>query len=281
MNYKLRLFICSFLFLLPVFAHEFWLEPQQYLFSRADEISIRFRVGENFTGNNWTGNRQKINTLKLYYADITDDLSDALSDDEGDSLQFSIHEEGTAMIAFNSSNALIELDAAKFNAYINEEGLYNAIDLRKQRNETDSIGREYYQRSVKTIVQVGALKTNIYKKQTSLPVDIIPLSHPYQLKNGDSITVQVLFKGEPLSNAKIRTWHKLPTGVTSNSYSSNSKGEIRFPVTNSGEWMVSCVNMIHYPKGTGEIQPATIWQSYWGSLTWGYTGKDNSTVSAR
>ena len=276
MNYKLRLFICSFLFLLPVFAHEFWLEPQQYLFSRADEINIRFRVGENFTGNNWTGNRQKINTLKLFYADITDDLSDALSDDEGDSLQFSIHEEGTAMIAFNSSNALIELDAAKFNAYINKEGLYNAIDLRKQRNETDSIGREYYQRCVKTIVQVGAIKTNIYKKQTSLPVDIIPLSHPYQLKNGDSITVQVLFKGETLSNTKIHTWHKLPTGVTTNNYMSNAKGEIRFPVTTSGEWMVSCVQMIRLEGDT-----KAIWQSYWGSLTWGYTGKNNSTVSAR
>ncbi len=276
MNYKSRLFICSFLFLLPVFAHEFWLEPQQYLFSRADEISIRFRVGENFTGDNWTGNRQKINTLKLYYADITDDISDALSDDEGDSLQFSIHEEGTAMIAFNGKNSFIELDAANFNAYLEEDGLYNAIDLRKHLNETDSIGREYYQRSVKTIVQVGALKTNIYKKQTGLPVDIIPLSHPYQLKNGDSITVQVLFKGEPLSNAKIRTWHKLPTGVTSNSYSSNSKGEIRFPVTTSGEWMVSCVRMMRL-----EDNANANWQSYWGSLTWGYTGKNINTAVSR
>lgn len=276
MNYKSRLFICSLLFLLPVFAHEFWLEPQQYLFSRTDEINIRFRVGENFTGENWSGNRQKINTLKLYYADITDDLSDALSDDEGDSLQFSIHEEGTAMIAFNGKNSFIELDAANFNAYLEEDGLYNVIDLRKHLNETDSIGREFYQRSVKTIVQVGALKTNIYKKQTGLPVDIIPLSHPYQLKNGDSLTVQVLFKGEPLNNAKIRTWHKLPTGVTSNSYSSNSKGEIRFPVTTSGEWMVSCVQMIRL-EGDAKAN----WQSYWGSLTWGYTGKNITTAVSR
>lgn len=261
---------------LPLAGHEFWLQPQQYLFSRTDEVNIRFRVGEHFTGENWKGNRQKINILQLYYADVTDDLSDALSEDEGDSLQFSIHEEGTVMVAFNSSNAFIELDAAAFTTYLEEEELYNAIDLRKHLNETDSAGREYYQRSVKTIVQVGAFKTNIYKKQTGLPVDLIPLSHPYQLKNGDSITVQALFKGQPLSNAKIRTWHKLPTGVTSKSYSSNSKGEIRFPVTTSGEWMVSCVQMIRL-----EDDDKANWQSYWGSLTWGYTGKNIASTASR
>jgi uncharacterized GH25 family protein len=281
MNYKSLLFICSFLFVLPGLAHEFWLEPQQYLFSRTEEINIRFRVGEHFTGDNWTGNQQKINTLKLYYADITDDLSDALTDDEGDSLQFSIHEEGTAMVAFNSHNSFIQLDAKSFNEYLQEDGLQAAIDYRNQHNETDSAGKEYYQRSVKTLVQIGALKTNIYKKQTGLPVDLIPLSHPYQLKNGDSLTVQVLFNGNPLPNAIVRSWHKLPTGVTTTSYFSNANGEIRFAVTTSGEWMLSCVNMVHYPKGTDEIQPATVWQSYWGSLTWGYTGRNNSTAIAR
>ncbi|MFY7839093.1 MAG: DUF4198 domain-containing protein [Lacibacter sp.] len=275
LKYRLTyLFVLLLAMHLP--AHEFWLEPQQYLFSRTEEVNIRFRVGENFTGDNWMGNRQKVNELKLYYADVADDISDGLCDDEGDSLQFSIHEEGTVMVSFNNINSFIELDAAKFNAYLEEDGLQNAIDIRKQLNETDSAGREYYQRSVKTIVQVGAVKTAVYKKATNLPVDIIPLSHPYQLKNGDSITVQVLFKGQPLSNTKILTWHKLPTGVTTNHYMSNAKGEIRFPVTASGEWMVSCVRMIKL-----ENDPKAQWQSYWGSLTWGYTGKNIAATASR
>lgn len=276
MNYKSILFICSFLFVLPALANEFWLEPQQYLFSRADEVNIRFRTGEQFAGENWTGNRQEVKQLKLYFADITDDLSDALSDDEGDSLQFSIHEEGTAMLTFNNNNSFIEQDAATFNAYLEEEDLQTAINLRKHLNETDAAGKEYYQRSVKTIVQIGALKTTIYKKQTGLPVDIIPLAHPYQLKNGDSITVQVLFKGEPLNNAKILSWHKLPTGVTTNSYISNANGEIRFPVITSGEWMLSCVQMIRL-----EDDDKAQWQSYWGSLTWGYTGRNITAAASR
>ncbi len=264
------------LFVLPALAHEFWLEPQQYIFSRTEEINIRFKVGEAFTGENWSGNREKINELKLYYADIVDDLSEAVTDNEGDSLQFSIHEEGTAMVTFNNINSFIELEAEKFNAYLQEDGLQSAIDYRTHQNETDSIGREYYQRSVKTIVQVGALKTAVYKKQTSLPVDIIPLSHPYQLKDADSLSVKMLFKGEPLANTKIRVWHKLPGSVSDTSFISNEKGEIRFPVTISGEWMVSCVTMTRITD-----DPKAQWQSYWGSLTWGYTGKNKITSLAR
>jgi uncharacterized GH25 family protein len=275
LKYKLT-YLLVLLLVLPVLAHEFWLEPQQYIFSRTEEINIRFRVGEAFTGDNWKGSREKINELKLYYADITDDLSDGLTDDEGDSLQFSIHEEGTAMVTFNNINSFIDLEAEKFNAYLAEDGLQSAIDYRKQHNETDSAGREFYQRSVKTIVQVGALKTPVFKKQTTLPVDIIPLSHPYQLKDGDSLTVKVLFKDEPLVNSKIRVWHKLTGRVTDTSFISNEKGEISFPVNTTGEWMVSCVTMIRL---TNDAKAQ--WQSYWGSVTWGYTGKNKASVMAR
>jgi uncharacterized GH25 family protein len=275
LKYKLT-YLLILLLVLPALAHEFWLEPQQYIFSRTDEINIRFRVGESFTGNNWKGNREKVNELKIYYSDIVDDLSDAISDEEGDSLQFSIHEEGTAVVVFNNINSFIELEAATFNSYLLEDGLQSAIDYRKQHNETDSVGREFYQRSVKTIVQVGALKTPVYKKKTTLPVDIIPLSHPYQLKNGDSLTVKVLFKDESLINTKLRVWHKLMGRVITSSLLSNEKGEISFPVSTTGEWMVSCVTMIRLTD-----DPKAQWQSYWGSVTWGYTGKNKSTIMAR
>ncbi|MBP6686937.1 MAG: DUF4198 domain-containing protein [Lacibacter sp.] len=275
LKYKLT-YLLILILVLPSLAHEFWLEPQQYIFSRTDEINIRFRAGEAFTGDNWKGNRDKVSELKLYYADIVDDLSDALTDDEGDSLQFSIHEEGTAMVTFNNINSFIEQEAATFNSYLLEDGLQSAIDYRNQHNETDSIGREFYQRSVKTIVQVGTVKTDVYKKQTTLPVDIIPLSHPYKLSNGDTLKVKVLYRGEALANTKIRIWHKLLGKVTDTSFMSNAKGEISFPVNTTGEWMVSCVTMIRLAN-----DPKAQWQSYWGSVTWGYTGKNKSTSLAR
>jgi uncharacterized GH25 family protein len=267
---SLRSLLLTFCFLtvISLFAHDFWLEPQQYIFSRGEEINIRFKVGEGFAGENWTGSKEKINNLQFYYADVDDQLNDGLNNAPGDSLQFSLFEEGTAMVTFNSNNSFIELDAQKFNDYLQNEGLTTVIDYRKEQNETDSAGREYYQRSVKTIVQVGNKKTEVYKKQTSLPLDIIPLSHPYTIGNNQLMKVKFLFNGEPLANKKIKTWHKLLNQVTDSTLMSDEKGEISFPVETSGEWMLSCVHTIHIPNDS-----KAQWQSYWGSVTWGYTGR--------
>lgn len=255
----------------PILAHEFWLQPQQYLFSAGDEVNIRFKAGEGFSGENWKGNQRRVNELKLYYADVADNLKDALTDEEGDSVQFSLFEEGTAMLTFNSINSYLELDAVKFNEYLQEDGLTAAVDYRKEHHETDSMSRELYQRSVKTIVQVGSKKTDVCKRQTSLPLDLIPLTNPYTIRNHQLLKVKVIFQGQVLANAKLKAWHKLPGTVTDSSFTSDANGEISFPVETTGDWMVSCVHMIHL-----DADPKAQWQSYWGSVTWGYTG-NNST----
>jgi uncharacterized GH25 family protein len=276
---KLKSFFLSLLFIavLPVLAHEFWLEPQQYIFSRGEEVNIRFKVGEGFMGENWKGNHEKINFLNLYYGDVIDSsLNNNISEEKGDSLQFSMFEEGTVMVVFNNVNTFIELNPEKFEEYLVEDGLTNALDYRKQNNETDSNGREWYQRSVKTIVQVGNNKTEIFKKQTSLPLDIIPLSHPYAVAAKQTMKMKVLFNKQPLSNQKVRVWNKMPDGVTDSSYTSNENGEISFTVSPKGEWMVSCVNMVRL-----ENDAKAQWQSYWGSCTWGYTGKNTASLKSR
>ncbi len=276
MNNKSLTIILACLFVVPLLAHEFWLQPKQYLFSAGDEINIRFYVGENFTGNNWKGSRQKVNELKLYYADVTDDLSDALTDDEGDSLQFSMFEEGTAMITFNSTNSSIQLNAKDFNAYLEEDDLTDALEYRKQHNETDSSAKELYQRSVKTIVQVGNTKTDVCKKQTNLPLDIIPLSNPYSIANNQTMNVRVLFMGKPLPNTKMKTWQRIGSKVSDSSFITNEKGEFSFTLNTSGEWMVSCVHMMRLDENANAQ-----WQSYWGTVTWGYTGYAGTRLTSR
>lgn len=247
-------------------SHEFWLEPQYYIFQRGEEINLRMRVGEHFTGENWKGNREKINAVKLYFRDFTDDLSSHLSNATGDSIQFKIFEEGTAMVTFNNKNSFITLDAAQFNAYLEEDGITEAIAYRKAHQETDSAGREYYQRSVKCLLQVGQLKTDNVLQKTDLPLDIVPQANPYRLGNGDTLALQILFKGEPLSGKRMRIWHRLAGKVTEEQTTTDANGKMRIAVKNTGEWMISCVAMERL-----ENDSLAQWQSYWGSLTWGYT----------
>ncbi|MEO6315012.1 MAG: DUF4198 domain-containing protein [Chitinophagaceae bacterium] len=256
-------FIISFL-VGPLLAHEFWLQPEKFMYQPGENINTRFWVGEDFDGSNWGGNRAKVKSLQLYLNNIIDDLAGHVSEAAGDSLQLTISDEGTPMITFNSTNSFIQLDAVKFNAYLKEDGLTAAMAYRIAHHETDSSGREVYQRSVKTLLQVGDKKSNV-SKATNLPLDIIPLLNPYTLKDNDSLAVKLLFRNRPLTKHLVNVWHRINGKTTRQQYQTDELGKLRFPVATSGKWMVSAVNMMRLLN-----EPKADWQSIWGSCTWGY-----------
>jgi uncharacterized GH25 family protein len=262
---KIILVISLLTFISSLSAHEFWLTPEKFIYKRGDNINIRLLVGENFSGDNWKGNQEKTQSLKLYYGGVSDEISGYLGTNAGDSIQITMLDEGTCLVAFNSTNSFIELEASKFNEYLEEDGLTNALEFRKQNNEADSMGRELYQRCAKTFFQVGKKKDKTFSVVTGLPVDIIPASNPYQLKNQDSLKFKILYKNLPLTGALVKTWHRINDSTITRSYISDANGEIIFPVNTTGKWMVSTVKMERL-----ENDPKANWQSYWGTLTWGY-----------
>jgi uncharacterized GH25 family protein len=258
-------------FLLLVFSaflngHEFWLEPIKFILKPGEKAGIKFRVGENFNGENWHGNKSSVEELKLFYKDVDDNLKNLLSDSTvGDSLNLQFFDEGTVMVAYQSTNKYIEISSDTFQTYLQEDGLQNAFDFRAANGLTDSIGREYYKRSVKTIFQIGAIKDSSYKQKTGLPLDIIPLCHPYGLKKGQDLPIMILFKDSVLANNMVKVWHKLNGKTEMKDLYTDANGRLQVPVSLSGKWMLSVVKM----EALSDTSRAD-WQSYWGSLTWGY-----------
>ncbi|MET0636464.1 MAG: DUF4198 domain-containing protein [Chitinophagaceae bacterium] len=262
---KILLSVLFLTVVLALAAHEFWLDPGKYFYQKGETVNLRFMVGENFIGENWTGNKSKVHRLDLYSANGSQSLTGRISASVGDSLRFPLENEGTQLICFNSTNSFISLPPKEFNEYLEEDHLADAIRYRNNHGETDSTGREFYQRSVKTIIQVGNVFTNTFSLETSLPLDIIPLQNPYRLDPDDSLSIRVLFRGKPLSNQVMLVWHRNKEIFLKVSYRTNQQGEIRFPVMSTSTWMVSTVRMERIKKGD-----RADWQSYWGSLTWGY-----------
>ncbi len=229
-------------------------------------------VGENFEGENWGGNRDKVQQLVHYTpsGEITN-IASLLSGNKGDSLQLPLQEEGTHMIIFNSNNSFLSLDAAKFNNYLKEDGLENAIAYRKENKEEDKISTEHYQRSIKTLLQVSYPLTDACIKPTSLPLDIIPEQNPYEVPVGSNesllkVRFRVLFKGTPLDHTLVKVFYHLPgtKEVKTEILQTNKKGWVtanRHP----GPYLVTCVHMEHTSNDT-EAE----WQSYWASLSFEY-----------
>lgn len=207
---------------------EFWLHPEKFIYRTGERINIKFLHGENYEGQNWRGNRSSIKSLQLYYANVTDDCQDQLSEaEQGDSLQMSFFEEGTMMFTFTGQN---ERDAETSDAYIH---------------------------CAKTLVQVGKKLTATFKRQTQLPVDIVPNDNPFSLLDGKKLKVKLYFEKKPMAHTAVLLWHRNNDQTVKRELLTDEKGEVEFPVFVTGRWMISTVKTVD----------AT---TYLGSLTWGY-----------
>lgn len=247
-------------------AHEFWLEPQKFRLKKGETLKVRFRVGERFEGENWQGNRQVVDGIHLYFNGFDDDLSELITDESpGDSISLQFFDEGTGVMSFHSTNKRIELEPAKFLEYLREEGLDSAIAYREQHHETDSVGREYYQRSVKTLFQVGESYDDTYKQNCGLPLEFIPLHNPYHLRKGQQLSMKLLFRDTAVQGARIRIWQRLNGKTNVKETTTDSDGLFTFTPSLNGRYMISTVRMEHMDSSSD-----THWQSYWATITWGY-----------
>jgi uncharacterized GH25 family protein len=247
-------------------AHEFWLEPRKFVLSRGEHVILKFNVGENFEGVNWRGNASSVKSLKLFYANIEDDLQSLITNEtEGDSLSLQFYDEGTALVAYQSTNKHIELAPDKFLEYLKEDGLANAIEYREKNGETDTVGRENYMRCAKTLFQIGLTKDEVHKKYCSLPLEFVPLQHPYLLRRDQSLEFRLLFKARPLAGATVKVWHRLNNKTQKFECTTNADGIVEVPTSLAGKFMISSVKMERV-----ENEPDAQWQSYWATFTWGY-----------
>jgi uncharacterized GH25 family protein len=253
--------ICS-----SINAHEFWLEPQKFFVKKGEILLVNFKVGENFEGENWKGRSSSVKSLKLFYANIQDDLESLITENtEGDSLSLQFFDEGSALVAYQSTNKHIELEPDKFHQYLAEDGLTNAIEYREKNGEKDSIGRENYMRCAKTLFQVGSTKDDVYKKFCSMPLEFVPNQHPYLLRKDQPLSFRLLYQAKPLPGAMVKVWQRLNGKTNKVECTTNEDGVIEIPLSLAGKFMISSVKMERI-----ENEPNAQWQSYWASFTWGY-----------
>ena len=253
--------ICLFLMTLAQ-AHEFWLQPAKFFLAPGERVDVRFMVGENFMGEPWDLTVHQIEKLDLYQTTGVLDVRDSVKA-TANNLRISLMDEGTSLLAMQSSNAKIELEAEKFNAYLTEDGQDDVLEVRRKTNSLNKPGKEFYSRYTKLLLQVGEKKNETYKKVVGFPIEIIPEKNPYLLKKGDPVRFTILFEGKPIFGAKVKVWNRFDNRTTIQNIYTEKNGVIETHISNPGPWMVSVVKMVpSKDKGAD-------WQSYWGSLVFG------------
>ena len=63
---KIFLLLLTFI-VIGVSGHEFWIQPEKFIYKCAEPVNLKFLVGENFTGENWTGDKDKIKSSAIIF----------------------------------------------------------------------------------------------------------------------------------------------------------------------------------------------------------------------
>jgi len=203
-------------------------------------------------------------------------------------LSFTTGEAGTWVAGVSTAARNIEMTAEDFNGYLEHDGVLDMLEWRRENNALGSGAVEKYSKHVKAIFQVGEAKTEDWQTVLGYPIEFIPLENPYDLHPGHSLSVRLLWQGEPLVNQLVYLgFQPSPDPGQSHSHSdeadhshddaagadhthentrsltTDGDGIVRFPITAKGVWYLRTIYM------TLSDAPGLTHESNWATLTFG------------
>lgn len=249
--------------LLALLAHDLYLMPSTFRPQPNQAFTIAFHNGDDFPISQTTPRLDRMINPRLLAKGKSIPLTNLRPDGPRMLADAQLDASGTWIAALQSKPNFIELEAISFKQYVEHEGLTHVLQYRDKHNESSIAGRERYSKYVKTIVQAGP-PTDDYKLPSGAIIEIIPESHPYAVKPGASLPVQVLFRGKPAADLQLEAaWltkegkaERKPIGRT------DKQGRLAIPITSPGIWKLHTVLMERC-----QDQATADWESFWASLT--------------
>ncbi len=251
------------LVLLSLLAHDLYLMPSTFRPQAKQTFTIAFHNGDNFPVSQTAPRIERMIDPRLIGQGKSMPLTNLRPEGAKLLADARIDAPGTWIAALQSKPNFIEMEPNAFAKYLEHEGLRSVLRYRDTHNETNVPGRERYSKYVKTILQAGPA-TEDYKAPTGAIIEIIPEAHPYTVKPGGKLPVQVLLRGKPVADLQIEVaWlsksgqaERKPVGRT------GKDGRLIIPIPAAGIWKLHTVSMERC------AEPAVAdWESFWASLT--------------
>ncbi|MEO1489506.1 MAG: DUF4198 domain-containing protein, partial [Pseudomonadota bacterium] len=208
-------------------AHSFWLEPATHEAEFGAPITVEFKVGDAGDVDDWGLYWERIAAFQLFTDErITDQQSAVRITAVGEkgTAQITPREQGTHIIAFASNPSFSELEAERFNRYLEHEGLAAITADREAKGTTGEAGTELYARRAKTLIKVGdGGGDDIVTRAIGQTLEIVPLNNPFTLAEGEPLRVRILWRGAPLEGATLNA-AQLDSSGEANSHLTNEMG---------------------------------------------------------
>jgi uncharacterized GH25 family protein len=242
-------------------AHEFWVMPSSFSPAPLQQTGFALYVGAGWPGESVPRDPSRLVRFELIDAQGSSPLeAEPAADPAGIAAPKAL---GTAIAVYRSNQAEITLEAAKFEAYLLEEGLEQISKARAARGQSQQPGRELYSRCAKALVRVGGARGSSagFDRNVGLTLELIPENDPFALIGGGTLRLRLLYNDKPLAGVLIKAASRAqPKRWISGR--SDAQGRVALKLPEAGVWLINAVQMIEAPTGS-----RADWESVWSSLT--------------
>lgn len=251
--------LATLLFTRTARAHDFWIAPGQFRVARGETVALSLRHGVEYEGEIARRDDFFIEKFVLMGPGGTESVPG--QDRQELAGHVTLAKDGIYQVAYRGKRLPLRMEAAKFEAYLKEEGLEHVSRLRAERQETDKGVFEVYSRCAKTLLKAGDGAREGHDRIAGLRLEIVPETNPYLVAAGASLTFRVLFEGKPLEKGLVIARSRAEPKHTV-AARTDAEGRVRLTLDRPGEWLVKCTHMIAAPKDINMD-----WESLWASIT--------------
>jgi uncharacterized GH25 family protein len=243
-------------------AHDLYIMPERFRVTPGDKLGVAFHNGDAFPESEASVKVERLRDVAVRSSLKSATLEDLKVDGNRTTGSVIIPGNGSLIVTGRTIPNFIELEAAKFEEYLKEEGLPEIVDWRGKHGEKGKAGRERYSKYVKSLLVAGS-PNEYYRTVTGLLIEIVPEKDPSLLKPGESLPVRVLFRGAPAANLQIEAaWAGATGKAVTVAGRTDANGRLSVPLAKAGKWRIHTIKMERCAD-----QKAADWESFWASLT--------------
>jgi uncharacterized GH25 family protein len=244
-------------------AHDFYIMPEQFSARLGDVLKFALHNGDSFPESEVSPVLERVREVQLLSANAKASASNLRVESKAIAGEVQIAAAGNLILTARTIPFAFSLKPAEFESYLSEEGLQHVIQWRKEHGTSSLPGRERYSKFAKALI-TGNNFDDFHTKPAGLVIEIVPEVSPPSLKPGDSLPIQILFRGKPDPGIQVESAWVGSTGAKKVTIvgRTNAAGRILVPLPSPGKWRLHAVHMEQCAD-----QAIADWESSWTSLT--------------
>lgn len=261
---RLFLTLALSLFTLPLAAHEFWIEADNFQVESGVTMNARLRNGQEFVGTELAYFSRRLARFDRAFEGQVVPIDGR--DGDRPAASFDDLPEGLHVFAYASTTERVDYDTMEdFMRFVDHKDLGPVDEMHRARNLPEEGFYEAYSRYAKALVAVGDGAGS--DQSFGLAHELIALENPYTGNTSDGLQVALERNGQRRPNAQIELFERdIDNRVTITFHRTNANGVVNLPVRPGHEYLVDAV-ILFQPSPGVVSQTSAVWETHWAALT--------------